>query len=84
MLKPFMFVQAFKLCEFSIHFYVGGDFAVTLPSLPHVNLREKENNPSFFTSLISCQGRSGLFLAGSMTVCLWASWMQTKFADPTA
>lgn len=55
MLKPFKFVQAFKLCEFSIHFYVGGDFIVTLPSLPH------ENNPSFFTSPISCLGRSGLF-----------------------
>lgn len=32
MLKPFKFVQAFKLCEFTIHFYVGGEFTMTHPS----------------------------------------------------
>lgn len=47
MLKPCKFVQAVKLCEFSIHFCVAGDFTVTLPPLPLEVLREKENNPSF-------------------------------------
>lgn len=61
MLKSCKFVQAVKLCEFSIHIYVHGDFSVTLPSLPLEVLKEKKNNPSFFTSLISCLGRSGLF-----------------------
>ena len=49
MLKPYKFVQAAKLCEFSIRFSVGGDFTVTLPSLQPEDLKEKENNPSFFT-----------------------------------